>query len=267
MSVGESQVPKKYRDVIDAEIGVYLEGRQMREAEAIPDTVDIPIEDRRLWLRIPNTICVFADMVGSTRLSAYRHDKSTAGAYQLFTETAVRLFSAFEAPYIDVRGDGAFALFNAGQEYRAIAAAVTFKTFSREEFAPRLRDSTGIDIGAHIGIDQKTLLVRKVGLKRHAGRSDRQNEVWAGKPVNMAAKLAAVSAVDELSVSPRYYQRITSKLVRRSCGCPNGQKTDLWERRSLLNDDRFDFDQAHVLKSGWCAEHGAEYCERIIALD
>ena len=54
----------------------------------------------------------FVDMKGSTQLSATNHEKSTAGAYQLFTGTAVRLFDAFDAPYINVRGDGVFALFD-----------------------------------------------------------------------------------------------------------------------------------------------------------
>jgi class 3 adenylate cyclase len=132
-------------------------------------------------------------MMGSTKLSAEAHDNSTAGAYQLFTGTAVRLFSEFEAPYIDVRGDGVFALFNSDQPYRALAAAVTFKTFAREEFTPRIKEKTEQAVGSHLGIDQKTVLVRKLGLKRHAERTDRQNEVWAGKPVNMAAKLASIS--------------------------------------------------------------------------
>ncbi len=35
----------------------------------------------------------------------------------------------------------------------------------------------------------------------------------------------------------------------------------------LSEDDRFDFDTAHVLESLWCKIHGNEYCEIILELD
>ncbi|MDC8449786.1 MAG: hypothetical protein LV473_15700 [Nitrospira sp.] len=76
------------------------------------------------------------------------------------------IFDRFEASYIDVKGDGVFALFNGNQPYRALAAAVTFKTFSKEEFVPKIKAATSITAGCHIGIDKKTVLVRKLGLKQ-----------------------------------------------------------------------------------------------------
>lgn len=241
----------------------------------IPDTTDIPIENPRHWLKIPDVICVFVDMIGSTRLSADAHDNSTAGAYQLFTGTAVKLFSQFEAPYIDVRGDGVFALFDRDQPYRAFASAVTFKTFAHEEFVARIKDATDVEVGSHIGIDQKTVLVRKLGFKRYRGRSDRQNEVWAGKPVNMAAKLAALSKDNQLLVSDRYFENIQHELVLLSCGCTwdedgnrvEGEKRELWTEEDVSEDDRFDFGKIHSLYSNWCEIHGKEYCEEILELD
>lgn len=265
--IGDSQMPQKYRDVITEQIDIYKLGRSITHENSIPDTTQIPIENPKHWLRIPSVICVYVDMLDSTKLNAEAHDKSTAGAFQLFTGTAVRLFSAFESPYIDVRGDGAFALFDESQHYRAIAAAVTFKTFSQEEFAHRISNDTGISIGCHIGIDQNTVLVRKLGFKRDGGRTDRQNEVWAGKPVSMAAKLASLSEDGQLIVSDRFFEKIDNELVRLSCGCPHGSKADLWESIDLSADDRFDFDFGYALKSQWCSEHGAEYCEAILALE
>jgi class 3 adenylate cyclase len=206
-------------------------------------------------------------MMNSTKLSAEAHDNSTAGAYQLFTGTAVKLFNEFEAPYIDVRGDGIFALFNEYQSYRAIAAAITFKTFANEVCIPKIIEDTGVKIGSHIGIDQKTVLVRKLGFKRYGGRTDRQNEVWAGKTVNMASKLASLTIDNELLVSDRFFKNIQHDLTTWSCGCPENRKVYLWELRDLASDDKFDFDNAHSLKSIWCVNHGREYCEKILALD
>lgn len=265
--IAEDQLPKKYRDVIDEEIETFDEGRSITVRKKIPDTDEIPIENKKHWLRIPDVICVFVDMMGSTKLSAEAYDRSTAGAYQLFTGTAVRLFSAFEAPYIDVRGDGVFALFDKEQPYRALAAAVTFKTFAREEFVPRIKKLTDIDVGCHIGIDQKTVLVRKLGFKRYRGRTDRQNEVWAGKPVNMAAKLATLTDNDEMLVSDRYYSNLEDEHALESCGCPDGEKKDLWNDVDVADDTRFDFDTAYCLSSAWCSIHGKEYCETLLGLD
>jgi class 3 adenylate cyclase len=201
-------------------------------------------------------------MMGSTKLSAETQDRSTAGAYQLYTGTAVRLFHAFE-----VRGDGAFALFNRDQTYRALAAAVTFKTFAREIFVPRIKELTGIEAGSHIGIDRKTVLVRRIGLRRAQGRTDRQNEVWAGKPVNMAAKLASMTEHDELLASERFFRNLKDERALKTCGCPDGIKEDLWTEKDLSEDSRFDFDKAYSLRSQWCSKHGKEYCEAILALD
>jgi class 3 adenylate cyclase len=259
-------MPQKFRDVIDTQVDVYEKGRTIKHVEEIPDTKEIPIDDPGAWLKLKDLICVFVDMKGSTQLSAVKHDASTAGAYQLFTGTAVRLFSAFECPYIDVRGDGVFGLFNRSQSYRALAAAVTFKTFAREVFAPKLQKNTNIAIGAHIGIDRKTVLVRKVGLKRYDGRSDRQNEVWAGKPVNMASKLAAMGDVDKLLVSDRYYETIPDEHARKSCGCPRGTKEDLWSKIDLSQDGKFDFSTAYRLDSVWCSMHGRAFCETLLGL-
>jgi class 3 adenylate cyclase len=270
--LAETQLPKRFREVIDTEVDIFTSWRVVEEKESIPDTTEIPIVDPHKWLRIPDVICVFVDMVGSTRLSAELHDKSTAGAYQLFTGTAIRLFDAFDCPYIDVKGDGVFGLFNHSQPHTALAAAVSFKTFAREIFASMIKEKTKQEVGAHIGIDQRTVLVRKMGLKRYGGRTDRQNEVWAGKPVNMAAKLASLAGVNELLVSDRFFSQVrTDDHVTLSCGCQGGKytgtKVSLWEEKDLSAESKFDFDKAHLLSTVWCESHGAEFCEAILKLD
>ncbi|MBZ0111192.1 MAG: hypothetical protein K8J08_01895 [Thermoanaerobaculia bacterium] len=262
----DTQLPKQFRDVIDDQVATYARGRAISTTNHIPDTTEIPIENQRHWLKIPDVVCVFVDMLGSTLLGATTHDKSTAGAFQLFTGSAVRLFSEFESPYIDVRGDGAFALFDSDQPHRALAAAVTFKTFAELEFTPRVRADTGVQVGCHIGIDQKTVLVRKVGFKRYRGRSDRQNEVWAGKPVSMAAKLAAMTKNGELLTSDRYYNNLTADRARFSCDC-GGRRSLLWAEVDVSGDSNFDFDTSYRLGSCWCRIHGAEYCESVLAAD
>lgn len=265
--ITDSQLPDSLRQVIDAQVAIYKKDPQITVCNEIPDTTRIPIENPKHWLRIPDVICLFVDMKGSTQFSATTQEKKTANAYQLFTETAVRLFQEFDSPYIDLKGDGVLALFNSKQPYTAFAAAITFKTFAQEEFSPRVLENTGLTVGSHLGIDQKTVLVRKLGLKRHGGRTDRQNEVWAGKPVNMASKLAAMSEDNELLVSERFFKNIQHNLVLESCGCPDNQKKSLWTEKDVSEDSRFDFETAYSLTSNWCKIHGKEYCEEILALD
>lgn len=265
--IADDQLPERFRSVIDDQVEIYNQKRSIQQRNSIPESDQIPIQDQSHWLRIPDVICVFVDMVNSTKLSAENHDASTAGAYQMFTGTAVRLFHEFNTPYIDVRGDGVFALFNSDQPYHAIAAAVSFKTFAEEEFAQRLNEKTGLEVGCHIGLDQRTVLVRRIGLKRSGHRTDRQNEVWAGRPINMASKLASKASASQLMASDRFYQNIDHDLVRYSCGCPDGEKKPLWESCDLSGDSVFDFDEAYVLESRWCRKHGAEFCEQILGLD
>jgi class 3 adenylate cyclase len=111
--------------------------------------------------------------------------------------------------------------------------------------------------------------VRKVGLKLRDSRSDRQNEVWAGKPVNMASKLAAIGEDDELLVSDRFFEKIGDARVRKSCGCraQGREKTELWTEMDVSDNDMFDFDRAWKLTSHWCPIHGLEYFDAILALD
>lgn len=256
--------------IIDAETAVFDTVPAVVEIGGVPDTKDIPIVDRNRWLKVPNVIACFVDMEGSTRLSASTHDKDTARAYSYFTGTAVRLFHHFEAAYIDIKGDGVFALFDADQPYTALAATISFKTFVANEFTPRLERLTGIRVGGHFGIDQKTVLVRKLGLKM-VNRTDRQNEVWAGKPVNMAAKLAGTSTDDTLWVSDRFFRNLKDEKALLTCGCDGTgkpkSKSSLWTKQDLSDDDRFDFDVAHSLGSKWCGVHGKDYCASLVKLD
>jgi class 3 adenylate cyclase len=256
--------------IVSEQIGIYDMGNNTSNINEIPPIDKIPLDSRGKawhWLRIRDVICVFVDMKGSTQLSATRQDTTMAGAYQLFTNTAVRLFHAFEAPYIDIKGDGVFALFNNGQHYRALAATVTFKTFVDESFTPIIKKKTkDAIVGGHYGIDRKTVLVRRIGLKDHPGREDtRNNEVWAGKPINMAAKLVSLANRDELLVSDRYFENLQSDLALKSCGC--GEPVDLWTPKDLSEFNQFDFNTAYRLRSNWCKTHGKEYCRELLKLD
>ncbi len=264
----QNQIPDIYRQALSKHLDIFSRQVTITQSEEVPSSEDYPYANQLEWLKIPSIICVYVDMRGSTALSAEEKDKTTAASYQLFTGTAVRLFSAFEASYIDVRGDGAFAIFDKGCQHIALASAVTFKTFCSEEIIPKIRHLTGEDVGNHIGIDQRVVLVRKIGFKRRHDSEDWRNEVWAGRPVNMSAKLASLATDNEIMVSDRYFNNLTSEKALKSCGCSNGRytgtKSTLWSTVDLSDNDNFDFDRGYVLKSIWCPTHGKEYCEALV---
>lgn len=264
-----SQYIDSLSEIFDQATEKYNLGEEIEDISKIPtNSATIPLDTNK-WLKINDVVCVFIDMKNSTQLSAQNHDKSTAGIYQYFTDTAVRVLDQFGASYIDVRGDGAFGLFDSNKIYHALASAVTFKTFCTYEL-PKTINISNINITCHIGIDKKTVLVKKVGLRKSEGKTDKQNEVWAGKPVNMASKLSSLGGENDLIVSGRVFDKFLeddSDLVLKSCGCKNNEKKGHWERIDL-DDPKFDFDKAYRLgSSGWCASHGKEFCEGITTLD
>lgn len=247
---------------------LYAEDVEVEEKQEIPDPKDIPLLTNK-WLKLDDVTCVYADMTRSTQLSVRREAKTVAKLYQLFTGNAVRILNTFGAEYIDVRGDGAFGLFTGDKGfYRAFAAAVTIKTFTSSKAFPIVKES-GLEfkLASHIGLQAGRLLVKKIGL-----RGEMQNEVWAGRPVNIAAKLASRGSDNQLLVSPSVYDRFKSDYIYLSCGCTTengkrvqGKKVPLWTETEV-DSAVYGFDKAYVLSSEWCEVHGEETCNEILDL-
>lgn len=260
---------KEIQSILDEAKKRYKEGEQIELRDKIPSGDDMPLETNK-WLKIDDVVCVFIDMKNSTQLSAQKQDKFTASIYQYFTDTAVRILNHFNASYIDVKGDGAFGLFEKNKIYHAFCAAMTFKTFSANILSAEIKLEDDKKVSCHIGMDMKTVLVKRLGLRKVEGKTLKQNEVWAGKPVNMASKLASLGNENELLASERVFYvffKDGSELVLKSCGCPKGEKKKFWNRIDL-NDPKFDFSKAYKIDtSGWCKNHGVEYCENILKLD
>lgn len=243
-------------------------------SDTIPSTSDIPKEDRdntTKWVRINDVSCCFIDMVGSTKMSTTLHPNSTAQIYRYFTGTAIKILKAFEAPYIDVKGDGVFALFDKGQEHAALAAVVTCKTFINEKFARDVKSKRGLELDGHYGISRGTLLVRRIGSRRRENSDQARNEVWAGRPVNQAAKLAGLAGSNKLLVSNRYHQCLKLEEALQTCGCSGGEyigeKNDLWTERDLSSEEHLKIEKGWSLGSNWCSIHGEKSCKQMLLND
>lgn len=98
------------------------------------------------WIAIDDVVAVFCDLKNSTRLGLGRHARSTARTYEAATGGLVHALTAFDPQFIDIQGDGGYALFTGDLNYeRALCAAVTVRTFSERHLVPQLRPSSATD--------------------------------------------------------------------------------------------------------------------------
>lgn len=244
---------------------------------------DVPEEgptNKGVWNEILNVSVVFIDMKSSTALNSFENAQDAALIYTYFVRAMAVIFEKFSAKYVDIQGDGLFGLFSGkGSLFKATACAITMKTYIAKELDSRIDSEKSVDweLTAGIGIDKGRLLVRRLGL-----RGVKQNEVWAGTPVNIAAKLSSIAKPNELAVSDRVFDAFNgaNKLRRRaliwSCGCDNGDTPGigldaeagatpcLWTKEAAPDDLGLDFEYLHRLGSKWCDFHGSEFCEAII---
>ena len=107
------------------------------------------------------------------------------------------------------------------------------------------------------------------------------NEVWAGTPVNMAAKLSSAAGPNQVVVSERLFSeykkgsRLRQRALMWSCGCkgrtrgrgldlPASDAELLWQRASAPGNLGLDFNHLHRLRKPWCPAHGPEFCEALV---
>ena len=257
----EKDVFKNFKTIVNTE-------------DSIPKTSDIPKQDSggtTKWMRIDDVNCCFVDMVGSTEMSTTLHAKSTAEIYRYFTGTIIKIFKAFDAPYIDVKGDGVFALFDDNASHAALAATVSAKTFVENEFNSDVKIKRGLDLDGHYGISRGTLLVRRIGTKNVDGQDQARNEVWAGKAVNQSAKLASLADPGCILASNRFFQSLSAKPALLSCGCAGGEiggdPTELWHEVEHDDFKYLKISKGWSLRSNWCSIHGEETCKSLLKAD
>ena len=251
-------------------------GVRVVDQDKVPETGPA---NRGLWLRVPNVTAVFADLKGSTALSSSVSPEAAAIAYTYFIRAMTVILERFSAGYVEIQGDGIFGLF-AGKKsmFHAAACAITMRSQVEEIVAVRFKKDASVqwDLKVGVGIDRGTLIVRQLGL-----RGTKLNEVWAGRPVNVAAKLSSVAGPNQVAVSDRMFAgyegaaRIRQQALIWSCGCGGrnrgsglsaalGQTSKLWAEQAAPMNLGLDFGSVYMRKAGWCEQHGAEFCEAIL---
>ncbi|MFD3405247.1 hypothetical protein ACFWUU_31465 [Kribbella sp. NPDC058693] len=252
------EIDENVRDEIASQPEVVDKGAEL-------DISKLPVEARR-WFKVSGVLAVVADLKGSTKLGTGKRAASTASIYQAGTGNVVRVFNRFEADFIAIQGDGAFALFWGEKNFeRAMCAAITVRTFS-QKFSERLEKKwpDSPKTGFKVGVAEGRLLVKRVGTLRNR---DEQEPVWAGKPVNYAAKAAQAAEREEVIVTGSVWDRVEKNdYLAISCGCPDGPSTGIWKNVEIPNlpDDEPEA-QGRLLEAGWCETHGDEFCNAVLS--
>lgn len=251
----------------------HLDGRVATELANKPEVVDkghdldpedLPIVARR-WYKVTDVVAVVADLKNSTQLGLNKHAASTASIYEASTGGVVQIFDEFDADFVAIQGDGAFALFwGERRRERGVCAGITIKTFSFKHLTPRLEKKwhelpvTGLKVGIANG----PLLVKRVGIPR----SSYQEPVWAGKAVNYAAKAAQQADQHQMIVTGAVWDWISDNdYLAVSCSCGDGPSPTIWQDVTIEKIPDSDGDQqGKLLRSFWCDIHGPEFCTAVL---
>ncbi|MEJ1179598.1 MULTISPECIES: hypothetical protein [unclassified Pseudarthrobacter] len=230
------------------------------------DVEKLPV-DKAEWHRLTNLVAVMFDLKSSTNLEKGRMPASTASIYDAGVGGVVHILGALDADFVDIQGDGGFGLFWGDRRYeRALCAAISTHTFS-DDFESQLKAKwpEAPSTGFKVGIASGPILAKRVGLTRHL---DMQEPVWAGRPVNYAAKAAQQTEPGKTLVTGSVWDAVAGNdYLVFSCGCngevQGGAPSLLWEEQTLDKiPDAEKFGQA--LKSGWCINHREEYSNAIL---
>lgn len=261
----------------DVELGTLLEeldDEVKTELSSTPEVVakgdslnveGLPITARR-WHKLDDAVAVVADLKNSTKLGTGKWAASTASIYQASTGGVVKVFDEFDADFLAIQGDGAFALFWGSLRYeRALCAGITIKTFSfgmTERLQKKWPDLP--ETGFKVGVASSPLLAKRIGTPRNPAQ---QEPVWAGKAVNYAVKAAQGANAEQLVVTGSVWD-VAEKIdyIAISCPCGTGPTLDIWGDTKIERLPEGDPEaQGRVLTSRWCPSHGAEYCKAVLA--
>jgi class 3 adenylate cyclase len=245
----------------------------IEETRSFPDLKKLPLEPNKdgvyVWKKIEDASVVATDLKSSTAVSYTKQDRIGARLYQASTGTCTRVLQQFGPDFVDIQGDGLFAIFaGARHPERAVCAAISLNSFGLK-LRTMLKDQFGDDVpemkesGLRIGADRGVLMVKKIGV-----RGDHNEPVWAGKPVNYATKCAQAAEAGRVVVTNRFFKDFReNQYVRWSCGHEKGEATGnigaLWLPITVdtIGDDQ---ENARELATSWCDHCGSKFCRAIL---
>ncbi|EAI3979821.1 hypothetical protein AB8680_001221 [Campylobacter jejuni] len=159
------------------------------------NTNNIQLETNKVAV-IDNVTCVFVDMENSTKMAIGQIDKAL-NIQIPYIRALVEIFQLYNAKYIDIQGDGGFALFDGNNSKRngIYTAAIANTLFNKK-----------LNMNIRIGIDCGKVYVKK------AGKRGENKEIWLGRPVCLASKLCNID-LNTISCHVRFSSEIFSSDV------------------------------------------------------
>jgi class 3 adenylate cyclase len=250
-----------------------LNDKLNEQIELVDSGVKVPTETNikeQVWKKVSGVAVVFIDLVDSTKIDFENKPKESAKVYELFTGTLVKTLFDFDAAYVDIKGDGAFAVFDGeASTAKAFLAAETFRTICDRNIKEMCKQILGeIEIRTRTGLSFGNTIVKRIGVPR---KPDFQNEVWAYRTINGAAKLCSLADPNSLVASEAAYNQIENcEWIVKSCGCTTSgtgqQRSPLWKNLSDEKKSKFPLvsNGAMTLSSLWCKKHGDGYFKKTV---
>lgn len=236
---------------------------KIEDEDSFPAADDLHVAVPR-WKRMRDVVAVVGDMKNSTALSFRDHPKTSARVYEAVTGNMVRVFDYYEPEFVDIQGDGVFALYHGDSAYeRGLCAAISLMTFSFKRLDPLLKSLLPAEVpetGIKTGMAAGTLTAKRVGIR------GTEEPVWAGRPVNWAVKCAQAADAHQLVVTSKVWEQFsTNDWVKWSCRCIDGSPlnrfAELWQPAMV---PPLASEQCHQVESFWCDNCGDEFHEAIL---
>ncbi|MDI9909368.1 adenylate/guanylate cyclase domain-containing protein [Rhodococcus sp. IEGM 1406] len=234
------------------------------------DADSLPDANATTWFRLKNVVTVFADLKSSTQLSVGKHPASTAAIYRAATGNVAQIMNGLDADFIQIQGDGVFGLYWGDKAYeRAVCAGITVKTFSEKTLQPKLegRWPDAPQTGFKVGIASGRVLVKNVGTPRNVNQ---QEPIWAGKPVNYAAKAAQQADRNQLIVTGTVWLAIENNDYL-TVSCAHGEDDSAPSPATLWSDVEIeklghdvDDSAGRLLEACWCDQCGPEFMQAVL---
>lgn len=235
-------------------------------SDSIPNQESFKLEVQK-WYQVNNVICVYVDLASSTKINIQEKKDLAAHIFDSYIKAVTKIFTEYQSKYIDIQGDGGFALFDGENSInRALVAAVTIKTLlSRQaqyfsEFVNSKLNNTNLSV--RIGIHKGNILAKKSGIRG-------ENEIiWLGDAVSVASKICNLKFYennqfqsDTIRVSNTAYEGIKNRHLIDSCKC--GEIVNLWECYKF-EKLFYGISALYVLKSNWCERCGDSFSENAL---
>lgn len=159
-----------------------------REGQKVPDTEDLKLANDAV--KIEATV-LYADLAGSTKMTAALPDWIAAEIYKSYLYSAGRIIRACGGVITAYDGDRVMGVFlTGGKNSSAAKAALKINWAVQKIITPKLRSmytsTEDFTLKQRVGIDTSELFVARTGIR---GSNDL---VWVGNAANNAAKLAAL---------------------------------------------------------------------------